>query len=934
MHADGLINMEFFASEEQVNTLESVLPTLRDAARLEVLIPLAWYLRERNTERALLLADEADGLLAQASLFAGEQQAMTARLLLLRGEARWLLAQLDGAAEFARRAMAIFATLQDARGMADTHWLLSSIAIDRGDVEQCTRELEAIVRLCQPIDKVRAEVAEAARGRAALHQDVRTGMATWGSRFDVHEAGLHPASAAWFHDFHGTLAFQKNDFGHAATFWIRAHELALESGQLRRAIVAATNVGGAFDSLFDFETGLGWMQRGLDLARPTKWPASIALCLIQTADTMRLLGRFDTSQELLQESLATLSQLTGSREYAMALTYLADLALAKGDFAMALDSFSELEERGRALQQIDFRIESARGRAHALSHLDRPQEAIVAANLAFALAAEQHSSYRMIGALEVMAQIHTRHDLPPPPAMRAASPALHFMEQALELAAGIEGYTVSGDLLDAAANAYAAVGNYAQAFDTSRQANTARSKTNSQEATNRAIALQVKYKTERAQAEGEHHRQLAASEARRAEVLQQTSVTLERLGAIGQEITAHLNAGAIFETLDRHVHALLDATFFAIYLADADGNSLELAFGIEDGKLLPTRSAPIDDPMANSVRCMRERREIVVELRPEECDPFLIPGTRLTPSKLFAPLMVSDRLLGVMSIQSVERHAYSDRERLIFRTLCAYGAIALDNAEAYRRLEATLKMLRETQGQLVDKNLELEEAYKALEEVSLTDPLTGLHNRRFLLQHVESDIALTLRRYEDALAGEAHAPPADTDVVFFVLDFDQFKAVNDLYGHASGDMVLVQMAARLRHLFRESDYLIRWGGEEFLIVARATNRIDAEAVAERVRAAVADEPFELADGTSLSKTCSIGFASYPFFPNQPRLLSWSQVLELADQSLYMAKNGGRNQWIGLYGMSCSQPDGVFQRLMRQTIKAVQDGEVRLVSSPH
>jgi diguanylate cyclase (GGDEF)-like protein len=145
-------------------------------------------------------------------------------------------------------------------------------------------------------------------------------------------------------------------------------------------------------------------------------------------------------------------------------------------------------------------------------------------------------------------------------------------------------------------------------------------------------------------------------------------------------------------------------------------------------------------------------------------------------------------------------------------------------------------------------------------------------------------------------------------------------------------MVLVQMAQRLRNLFRESDYLIRWGGEEFLVVARATNRSEAEAVAERIRAAVANEAFELADGTTLSKSCSIGFASYPFFPDQPRILSWSQVLELADQSLYMAKNGGRNQWIGLYGMACSQPDGVFQRLMRQTIKAVQAGEVRLVSS--
>ena len=100
-----------------------------------------------------------------------------------------------------------------------------------------------------------------------------------------------------------------------------------------------------------------------------------------------------------------------------------------------------------------------------------------------------------------------------------------------------------------------------------------------------------------------------------------------------------------------------------------------------------------------------------------------------------------------------------------------------------------------------------------------------------------------------------------------MVDLDHFKDVNDRHGHAAGDAVLVQMQERLREVFRESDYLVRWGGEEFLVLARATRRDEARVVAERIRRAVADREFLLPDGERLRKTCSIGFACFPFVPD-------------------------------------------------------------------
>lgn len=216
--------------------------------------------------------------------------------------------------------------------------------------------------------------------------------------------------------------------------------------------------------------------------------------------------------------------------------------------------------------------------------------------------------------------------------------------------------------------------------------------------------------------------------------------------------------------------------------------------------------------------------------------------------------------------------------------------------ERQRHLEGVIA--KRTQ-ELSVANAALSIANKALMESSLTDPLTGLRNRRFLLEHIEEDIAMCVRHYEDWLRAGATGAPPDSDLIFFLVDLDHFKAVNDEYGHAAGDRVLAQMRERLEEVFRQSDYVLRWGGEEFLAVARGSRRSEASDLAERLRRAVAERPFLLDDGQTVAKTASIGFAAFPFVPRQPRAVTWSQVVELADQGLYIAKKSGRDRWFGI-----------------------------------
>lgn len=179
------------------------------------------------------------------------------------------------------------------------------------------------------------------------------------------------------------------------------------------------------------------------------------------------------------------------------------------------------------------------------------------------------------------------------------------------------------------------------------------------------------------------------------------------------------------------------------------------------------------------------------------------------------------------------------------------------------------------------------------EELQTTDPLTGLRNRRYVQEMMPGEVSGISRRHRVAPPGQA---PVDSDLVFFVVDIDHFRRINDLHGHAAGDRVLEQVARQLTATLRDSDVVARWGGEEFLVVSRFTNRDRAGELAERIRAKVEGMQIALPDGSLVSVTCSVGFAAFPFSRSAPESVGWEGAVALADLACYAAKRDGRNAW--------------------------------------
>lgn len=192
--------------------------------------------------------------------------------------------------------------------------------------------------------------------------------------------------------------------------------------------------------------------------------------------------------------------------------------------------------------------------------------------------------------------------------------------------------------------------------------------------------------------------------------------------------------------------------------------------------------------------------------------------------------------------------------------------------------------------QLVEcRTLELQQLNERLSEASQTDPLTGLRNRRFLELQMPADIGFYDREYP-GLANHEQV------MLFALLDLDHFKTINDQHGHLEGDRILQQVAERMTDLLRAGDYVVRWGGEEFLLIFRPMPQQSLAAIGERLCRQIASHPFALADGGTVSLTASVGLAEYPMFQDTESRLGWEDMIELADKALYWVKRHGRNGW--------------------------------------
>lgn len=233
---------------------------------------------------------------------------------------------------------------------------------------------------------------------------------------------------------------------------------------------------------------------------------------------------------------------------------------------------------------------------------------------------------------------------------------------------------------------------------------------------------------------------------------------------------------------------------------------------------------------------------------------LLFPAPDALESVALLPLTRQERLIGCLNFGSRERERFLSVLGTDFlHHLAVIAAFSLESAVNRARLVRS----------------------------GFTDALTGWHNRRYLQSRLQEELARCRRER--------------TPLTCLMIDVDHFKSVNDRFGHLAGDEVLRQIAHCISGEVRGSDVSARYGGEEFVVLLPGTGIAAGFLLAERVRAAVAAEPFELPDGSPLPVTVSIGVAEHsPALDERDLKVAGERLLALADVALYEAKSGGRN----------------------------------------
>ncbi len=249
-----------------------------------------------------------------------------------------------------------------------------------------------------------------------------------------------------------------------------------------------------------------------------------------------------------------------------------------------------------------------------------------------------------------------------------------------------------------------------------------------------------------------------------------------------------------------------------------------------------------------------------------------------------------------------------------------------------RRTQDLEALVWQRTADLLQSNEALHQANLALEESSMMDALTGLRNRRFLGLYMPEEEARVLRIYRNFIESGESGLPKGEDLVFLMVDLDHFKFVNDTYGHAAGDLVLKEAAEVLRTACRETDTVVRWGGEEFLVVARRTDRASALNIAHKIRETMESHRFNMGGRKYLQRTCSVGFSAFPLLPGHPGTFHWEDAVEIADQCLYAVKRSGRNGWVGLTSELVDADLAWAPRILTDLPGLVKEGKLTLRTS--
>ena len=355
---------------------------------------------------------------------------------------------------------------------------------------------------------------------------------------------------------------------------------------------------------------------------------------------------------------------------------------------------------------------------------------------------------------------------------------------------------------------------------------------------------------------------------------------------IGLRISAQLDLKQVLHNLYEHVQKLLSPDVFYIATYNEDTHICEFPVFYEQGSTRPMPPRDVyQEPGLTGAVILRKQTLVLKDLlEPEVASQYHTIRTGGLPARSYlgVPMIVHNRIIGVISVQKYVADAFTADQILLLETIAIQAAIAIENSQLFEKAQKELEQRREAHAALEKANEQLQAQIRQIEalqvelrEQAVRDPLTGLFNRRYLKDTLEREIARARRE--------------NIPIGIMIMDIDEFKNVNDRYGHNAGDKMLQDMAEMLKATIRVEDIVCRYGGEEFVIVMPGASLQVAYERAELIRKKF-EQLWVSYEGEFLHATISLGVSAFPIHGTDGE-----DALIRADRALYQAKQEGRNK---------------------------------------
>ncbi len=346
-----------------------------------------------------------------------------------------------------------------------------------------------------------------------------------------------------------------------------------------------------------------------------------------------------------------------------------------------------------------------------------------------------------------------------------------------------------------------------------------------------------------------------ASAIQKEHLLQEAHRHAQRLAAINEvsrAISSTIEMDDLLELIYQQLSQVIPSDSYYVGLYDPDEQVQDILVLIDNGKRFPPARVPIGDGLVSLI--LTTQKPVLVHHLSQQAaslpiTPVVVGEDKPSESWLGVPLLTGERYLGHLAIASYTPYAFDNDDAMLLTNVASQAALALDNARQHA----------------------------AVKEQARRDSLTGAYNHGYLLTALHEAVE--------------RGRQTGTPVSLLMLDIDFFKQYNDRFGHVVGDQVLCALVKAIQTHVKKSDIVGRWGGEEFSIGLPGSNISQAVDVAEQIRRSLAEIEMNDKNGNLIPcPTVSQGAATFPYHASNS-----AELVDVADQALYRAKNAGRDK---------------------------------------